>query len=262
LAAIKAIFLDLGGVVFVGDRPIAGAIAAIDRLRGAGLSVRFLTNTTRSAHGQLVAKLGAMGLSLAPEELFTPALAARDILAGRGLAPHLLVHPALEIDFAGLAPAGGKAVVVGDAGEAFDYAAMNTAFRALMDGADFLALANNRSFRDADGGLSLDAGPFVAALAFASGRTPEILGKPAPAFFLSALASMGCAPQEAAMIGDDVESDVGGAMAVGMAGLLVRTGKYAPGDEARIDPAPSAVVGDLAAAADWLLAAGLEPVRS
>ncbi len=250
----KGTLLDLGGVVYVGERPLPGAIAAIERLRQAGVAVRFLTNTTRSSHRMLLEKLRAMGLDIADNELFTPSLAARRKIERDGLAPYLLVHLALEEDFAGLPKGGPEAVVVGDAGDSFSYAALNHAFRALDAGAEFLALANNRSFRDADGALSLDAGPFVAALAFASRREPLILGKPAPDYFLSALASMGCAPGEAVMVGDDVETDVGGAMAVGLAGVLVRTGKYQPGAEASIAPPPSAVAADLPAAVDWILA--------
>lgn len=257
MALYKAALLDLGGVVYIADRPLPGAIEAINRLRGAGIAVRFLTNTTRSSHRQVLGKLRLMGLTVQEEELFTPALAARRLIEQGVLIPHLLIHPDLAEDFDGLKPserpAGREAVVIGDAGESFTYAALNDAFRALERKAEFLALANNRSFRDADGGLSLDAGPFVAALAFASRREPLVLGKPAPAFFLSALASLGCAPGEAAMIGDDVESDVGGAMTAGLAGILVRTGKYAPGAERQIDPPPSAVADDLADAVDWLL---------
>lgn len=252
---LRCALLDLGGVVFVGDTALAGAIEAIARLRDAGLGVRFLTNTTRMPHRRLHEKLRLMGLAIDPEELVTPAMAARRLIEQEGLRPHLLVHPDLEADFAGLPPGSGReAVVIGDAGESFTYDALNATFRALERGAAFLALANNRSFRDADGALSLDAGPFVTALAFASRREPVVLGKPAPDFFRAALASLNCTPDAAVMIGDDVESDVAGALAVGMAGLLVRTGKYQPGDEATIDPPPSAVTADLAAAVDWVLA--------
>lgn len=249
----KGVLIDLGGVVYVGNQALPGAVDAIDRLRGAGVVVRFLTNTTRTPHRELLEQLRGMGLRVEKEELFTPALAARQLIEQEGFTPHLLIHPALQEDFTGLAQGSRAAVVIGDAGEAFGYAALNEAYRALTGRAAFLALANNRSFRDADGGLSLDAGPFVEALAFATRRTPIVLGKPSPDFFFSALATMGCAPEEAAMIGDDVESDVGGAMAVGLSGILVRTGKYEAGAENQIDPPPSAVMDDLAKAVDWLL---------
>lgn len=258
MTAITGVLLDLDGVIYVGDAPLPGAIAAAERLREAGLRLAFLTNTTRTPHRLLRDKLAAMGLILTPKELITPAAAAREWIATRGLRPHLVVHPALEEDFAGL-PSGsdGEAVVIGDAGDRFTYATLNRAFRALEDGAPLLALANNRAFRDGDGGLSLDAGPFVQALAYASRREPVVLGKPAADFFAAALAAIGCAAREAVMIGDDVESDVGGAMAAGLAGVLVRTGKYQPDAKARIDPPPSAVCDDLPAAVELLLAGGL-----
>ena len=254
---IAGVLLDLGGVVYVGDAPLPGALEAIERLRGAGLGLRFITNTTRTPQRVMLGKLAAMGLEIAPDELFMPAIAARQALEARGLAAHLLIHPALEEDFEGLPRAGdgeGAAVVVGDAGKGFTYEAMNRAFRALGAGAAFLALARNRSFEDEDHALSLDAGPFVAALEFATGRSATVLGKPSPDFFQAALASLGCTAAQAVMVGDDVEADVGGAQAMGLKGLLVRSGKYRSGDERAIEPPPAALVADLAEAADWILA--------
>jgi HAD superfamily hydrolase (TIGR01458 family) len=144
-------------------------------------------------------------------------------------------------------------VIVGDAGEGFTYRSLNDAFRALADGAYFLALARNHTFRDADGELSLDAGAFVAALEYASGRDAVVLGKPSPDFFHAAVDSLGCSAQEAVMVGDDAEFDVAAAIKAGLSGILVRTGKYQAGVERTVTPAPTAVVDDLAAAVDWIL---------
>ncbi len=127
------------------------------------------------------------------------------------------------------------------------------AFCALEGGAEFLALARNRSFQDPDGALSLDAGPFVTALKYTSGREATLFGKPSRALFEAALGSLGCPADQAVMVGDDVESDVAGAMAAGLTGVLLRCGKYRPGDEALVKPPPSAVLADLAAAVDWTL---------
>ncbi|WP_347405186.1 TIGR01458 family HAD-type hydrolase [Mesorhizobium sp. WSM4884] len=246
--------LDLLGVVYDGDSPITGAVAAIERLRDAHLPLRFVSNTTRSPRSAIIAQLAAMGVEVADEELLTPARAAVEWLRKHGRQPHLLVHPDLEVEFSGLKGGSGRAVVIGDAGEAFDHASLNRAFRELVAGADFLALAINRTFRDADGLLSLDTGAFVAALEFASGRSPVVLGKPSPDFFHSALADLNCPVADAVMVGDDAESDVAGALSAGLgAALLVRTGKFRPGDETRFDPAPTALVDDLTAAAEWIL---------
>jgi HAD superfamily hydrolase (TIGR01458 family) len=253
MARVRGVLLDLGGVVFVGDEPIDGAIDSIATLKAAGVAVRFLTNTTRRPLRVLVAKLRRLGIETSAEEVFTPAMAARHVLAGR--VPHLLVHPDLLEDFDRIPDAPPQVVVVGDAGDGFSYQALNTAFRVLDGGADLLALARNRAFEDDDGALSLDAGPFVTALEFASGRDAVVIGKPAGAFFAAALASLGVGADEALMVGDDVESDVGGAMAAGLRGILVRTGKYRQGDETKIDPSPTVVADDLAAAVTWLLGA-------
>ncbi|RAZ91415.1 TIGR01458 family HAD-type hydrolase [Mesorhizobium hawassense] len=253
---IRAVLLDLLGVVYDGDAQIAGAAEAIGRLREAGLPFRFVSNTTRSPRSAILAQLAAMGIEVAEEELLTPARAAVEWLRKHDRQPHLLVHPDLEVEFSGLEGGSRRAVVIGDAGEAFDYASLNRAFRELVAGADFVALAVNRTFKDADGQLSLDAGAFVAALEFASGRTPLVLGKPSPDFFLSALAGLNCPATDSVMVGDDAESDVAGALRAGLgAALLVRTGKYRPKDEARFNPAPTAVVDDLAGATDWILKA-------
>jgi HAD superfamily hydrolase (TIGR01458 family) len=250
---LKGVLLDLGGVVFTGDTPLPGAIGAIARLRAAGLAMRFVTNITRQPRRSVLEQLRGMGIAVEDSEVLTPAIAARAHLEAQGLTPHLLLDPALLEDFTGFGAAKPDAVVIGDAGEGFTYAALNSAFRVLGTGAAFLALARNRTFRDGDGSLSLDAGPFVAALEYATDRQAMVFGKPAPACFLAALEGIACAPGEAVMVGDDAEADVGGAIAAGLEGVLVRTGKYKPGDEKMCSPAPIAVVADLAAAADWIL---------
>jgi HAD superfamily hydrolase (TIGR01458 family) len=250
---IAGVLLDLGGVVFVGNEPIPGAVNAVDRLRASGIAVRFITNTTRQPLRELLAKLRTLGVAATTDEVFMPAIAARHYMQERSLSPHLLVHPDLMEDFAPVSADSNPAVVIGDAGESFTYANLNQAYRLLAAGAEFLSLANNRSFRDNDGDLSLDAGPFVAALEYATGRKATLLGKPSIAFFREALASTGRDANEVVMIGDDVESDVAGAMALGLAGILVRTGKYVLGDEKKVTPPPTVVVADLSNAVSWIL---------
>jgi ribonucleotide monophosphatase NagD (HAD superfamily) len=102
----------------------------------------------------------------------------------------------LAKDFAWLKYGKPDALVLGDVGETLDYGLLNQGFRVLAGGGKFIALAQNRAFRDSDGGLSLDVGAFVAALEYASGKQALVLGKPAPGFFHAALAGIGCKPQE------------------------------------------------------------------
>jgi len=252
-AEVKGVLIDLDGVVYVGEAPLPGALDAIRKLRDLSIPFKFITNTTRRPRRKIVADLARLGLDVAMEDVCTPAAEARDFLAGQNLAPFLIVHPDLREEFDRLPSGDGEAVIVGDAGAFFTYGLLNQAFRKILKGAAFLALAKNRDFLDRDGELSLDAGPFVAALEYASGKTATVLGKPAPAFFARAIESLGCAPSDVAMIGDDAEADIGGAMAAGLKGVLVRTGKYRPGREALLPEPPTHVVADLKAAIELLL---------
>lgn len=246
MSAIRGVLLDLDGVLYVGRTPLPGALDALARLRASGLPVGFVTNTTRRSRRTIRAALSDMGINIADDELHTPARAVVDWLRVQGRSPYLLIHPGLADDFAAIRGDGTEAVVVGDAGDGFTYSALNQAFRLLTDGAPLLALAMNRYFRETDG-LSLDAGPFVTALEYASGASALLFGKPSPAFFRAAVAPLGCKPAEVIMVGDDVEADVNGAIAAGLGGILVRTGKYRAPDEAHLADGGT-VVDDLGAA--------------
>ncbi|HEX2102961.1 MAG TPA: TIGR01458 family HAD-type hydrolase [Solirubrobacteraceae bacterium] len=240
--------VDLDGVLYVEDEPVAGAVEAVAALRGAGLGLRFVTNTTQRSRGHTLAKLDRLGFAAAPEELITPATLAVEHCRARG---HervaLLMRDDVKADLRGLAEAGDRvdAVIVGDLGEGFDYRVLNRAFRWLLDGAELVALQRNRYWRRADG-LSLDVGPFVAALEYAAGVEAVVVGKPAARFFLLALSQLGVGPEHAAMVGDDVESDVGGAVRAGLSGVLVRTGKFRPDAAATADPPPTATIDSIA----------------
>ena len=249
----KAVFLDLSGVVYLGDEMVPGAIEAIRRLKAAGLPVRYVSNTTQISTQQVQDKLSTMGLNVKGEELFLPSHAARQYLQDHNLKPYLLTSDDLAVEFADLDGGEGQAVVVADAAEKFSYNALNKAFRLLMGGAPLLALARNRYYRNQDGELCMDAGPFVTALEHACGLDALVFGKPSPDFFLSAAGSVHCEVTDIVMVGDDAEADVAGAMALGMDGVLVRTGKYRRGAEAGVTPPPTAVVADVVEAVDWIL---------
>jgi HAD superfamily hydrolase (TIGR01458 family) len=225
-----AVLLDLDGVLYVGDEPIGGAQAAVTQLRERGLGLRFVTNTTAHSRAETIDKLRRLGFPVVDDEVVTPAALAVEHCRARGhRRVALVMSDPVKEDFAGLEQvgAGADAVIVGDLGAAFGYEPLNQAFRLIMDGAELVALQKNRFWMTPDG-LSLDAGPFVAALEYATGREAHVVGKPSPEFYASVLRGLGVPAGEAVMVGDDVESDIGGALGAGLAAILVRTGKYRP----------------------------------
>ena len=79
---IRAVLLDLLGVIYDADTPIAGAVAAVERLRRAGLPLRFVSNTTRTPREAMIEQLAALGIEVTDAELLTPARAAVEWLRG------------------------------------------------------------------------------------------------------------------------------------------------------------------------------------
>lgn len=230
---LKALLLDLSGVLYQGTRALPGALAALETLRAGPLALRFVTNTSRRSHRQLLGDLADRGFRVDAAELFTAPRAAHDWLGERGLRPWCLIHPNLRDDFADLDQRRPNAVLVGDAEEDFNYLNLDHAFRLLMDGAPLVTMGMNRHFQ-LDDGLHLDAGPFVRALEYAAECRATITGKPSADFFAQVIEDLGCHPGEAMMIGDDAASDVQAALDAGLRGCLLKTGKYRSGDENRI----------------------------
>jgi phospholysine phosphohistidine inorganic pyrophosphate phosphatase len=228
LPGVEGLLLDLSGVVYVEDEAVPGAAEALERLRSAGIPIRLVTNTTMRPKRSILERLERLGIQAGPSELLTPATLAAKRCAEAGYeSVSLIVLDDLREDLERVPEGDGKvdAVIVGDLGDRWDYQVLNGAFRRLMEGAELIALQRNRYWETAEG-LSLDAGPFVAALEYATGREAEVVGKPSESFFELALGELGVGAERAAMVGDDVEADVGGAMEAGLAGILVRTGKY------------------------------------
>ncbi|MGE4543212.1 MAG: TIGR01458 family HAD-type hydrolase [Pedobacter sp.] len=248
----SCVFIDLSGTLHVGRQPLPGAIEAVARLRREGFRVRFVSNTSSKGRRRLLAVLQEIGFDIAYDELFTAPLVVHRYLQRHKLKPYLLVHPDLMEEFADLPQQDPDAVVVGCALDHFTYANLNRAFQLLKRGARLIATGRTACFEGRDG-LQLDAGPFVAALEYAAGTEALVLGKPSPGFFEAAGEEFSCPGDRITMIGDDAASDVGGAMEAGMRGILVQTGKYRAGDEAKIGRPGAIVVPDMAAAVDRIL---------
>ncbi len=234
---MTALLIDLDGVLYATDRPLPGAAATIQWLREQGVPHVFLTNTTSRPRAAIATKLAGMKIDVKEADILTPPVAAAAWLSANAPGPAaLFIAPATVEEFAALELATPDdtevaAVVVGDYGERWTFAELNRAFRLLMaePRPALIALGMTRYWQ-ADDGLRLDTGPFVAALAHASGVEPVVLGKPAQPFFEAALARLGVSPGEALMIGDDIQGDIGGAQAAGIRGALVCTGKFRDGD--------------------------------
>jgi len=253
-STVRGLLIDLDGTVTEADSLIPGATSTLAWLREKGIPYRFVTNTTSKPREAILAKLRQLGLAVTAEELFTAPVIAREYLLKQGLTRcYPLIKASLQEDLAGidLVDETPQAVLVGDIGDELTYAKLNKAFRFLLDGAAFIALARNRYFRGQDG-LCLDVGSIVAALEYASQREALLIGKPAREFFLLAGQSLGVPQETIAVVGDDLEADVVGGKNASCLGILVRTGKFRPEQLDQTSVAPDAVLDSLGSLPGWL----------
>lgn len=225
----RGILFDLDGVLYVDAQPIPGAAETVEVIRDQGMACRFVTNTSTLALESLYRKLRNLGLPVERQEVISaPQAALRYLQAEPSGRCCLLLTDDVRRDFAAVNQAEldqADTIVLGDIGDRLDYPLLNRIFNRMMQGVRLIAIHRNR-FWQTDHGLRMDIGGFVAALEYCSGRDAVVMGKPSPDFFRVALRDMGLDAGEVAIVGDDVEADVGGAQRVGIFGILVRTGKF------------------------------------
>ncbi|MGB5396579.1 MAG: HAD-IIA family hydrolase [Gammaproteobacteria bacterium] len=255
---MSAILFDLDGVLYEGDRMIAGAADTIAWIESRRIPHLFVTNTTSKPRSALVAKLAGFGIHTSVEQYLTPPVAATQLLE---LADchrlSLFVPQATQDEFSKFEIYTGEndkldAVVLGDLASQWDFATLNCAFRMLMNNPDaiLLALGMTRYWRTAEG-LQLDTGPFVTALEYATGRKAVVTGKPAREFFRAATTLLGD-EGPVYMIGDDIHSDINAAQLAGLNTILVKTGKFSEAD-LHAGITPDALLDSITSLPQWWL---------
>jgi glycerol 3-phosphatase-2 len=253
---------DLDGVVWRGETPIPGAPEGIERLRDAGLRLGFVSNNSSQPVSEVTAKLAAAGVLASADDVITSALAAASLLATE-LAPGAPVlacaGPGVieALSAAGLRPVaqGPAAAVVVGLHRNFDFDELDRASAAVRDGARFVATNLDATY-PVPGGLIPGSGAIAAAVATASGRTPDVAGKPHAPMVRLVRERLG---PSGIIVGDRPSTDGAFADALGWPFGLVLSGVTAktpsPGGEAIPDPPPPFVAADLASLAPVLVEA-------
>jgi HAD superfamily hydrolase (TIGR01450 family) len=244
LRGLRGFVLDADGVIFLQGRPIPGSLEAIARLEALGIPYRVVTNFSSLHRATLAARLaGEHGRPFDPDRMITASSAAAAYTAERFAGRPIVVVSAPDalrefdgqsvVPLADAAPGSVAAVVIGDAGDDLSYANMDALFGHIRAGAAFLAMHRNPWWLTPKG-ATIDAGAIVAGLEYATGVRATVLGKPSPAVFRQALASIRSdlgvpdAARDIAMVGDDPDADVRAAQRVGLRGVLVLSGKTRP----------------------------------
>lgn len=270
---VRLVILDLDGVVYRGREPVPGASGLVAWLQGRGVGVRFATNNSTITRAGYVDRLGTMGIHTAVDEIVTSTTAtvahlARHLPSVRrvlgigadGMRQELAsagFEVAMARDLVGtIAPGapitGFDAVIVG-LDQHVDYARLAVAVAAVTGGAALIA-TNADARYPTEAGFLPGAGSIVAAIAAATGFTPEIIGKPSPAMFTAVIEASGIGADQTVVIGDNPEADIAAANRAGLASILVLTGVADANRAASLrgELAPSAVANDPDAIRDLL----------
>lgn len=242
--------LDLDGVVWLGDDPIAGASAAVARLRAAGENVVFCTNNSNHPVAAVEAKLADHGIA-SDGAVVTSAMAATALVvpgervlvcAGPGVTEAVLERGAVPVR------EGPADVVIVGMHLDFDYDRLRVAATAVLDGARLVATNDDATYPTASGPIP-GGGAILAAVERATGQRAVIAGKPHEPMAALVRARLG---PEGVMIGDRPETDGAFARALGYRFALVLSGVVSSGEG--VEPRPDLTAADLATAVDLLLA--------
>jgi len=228
---IRGFIFDLDGTLYLGERLIPGADDALRALRRAGKKVAFVSNKPIGTRREYVAKLNRLGIPCTEAELITsPFVLARYLqkhrpgarcypVAEEPVIQELLAHglriaeDPREID-----------VVVVSFDRTFHYGKLNTAYRAVIHGAELIGTNPDRTCPMPDYHLP-DAACMIAAIeACTRQRVDPIVGKPSKIMLEEALDVIGLEAGECAMVGDRPETDMLMAHRAGLSGVLVLTG--------------------------------------
>jgi HAD superfamily hydrolase (TIGR01458 family) len=274
LSGVRALLLDMDGVLAMRGAVVPGAVEALASLDRSRIPWILATNVSLQSRATLARDLQAGGLPIPAAKIVSASSAAAAYARSRfGARPlYVMAEPDALTEFDGLnllsyqaaAMPGAKAaaVIVGDASDEFTTRNIQSAFTLLRGGARFVAMHKNRWWYTA-AGATVDSGAYVAALEFAAQRRALVTGKPSRAFFdegLRQLASIAPGPlarSEVAMVGDDMWNDIRGAQKSGLRTIFVRSGKHGDAELARASREPGGRTPDAVAPSIVEIAAAL-----
>ena len=237
LRAARGFVFDMDGVIYLGTRLLPGVNDLFDTFRLNNVPFVLGTNNSTATRDSFVQRLAALGVTVRADQIQTSSTVTRDLLLEDETIPDnariLIVG---EPSIPSILQDGTDFVIVGDDDDPesadvvvvgldfdFTYRKMSRAVAAIVHGARFLA-TNSDDRLPNEHGFQPGAGACIAGIAVASRVQPLVVGKPEPLMMLKAAAVLGCAPGEAVMVGDRLDTDALAAQRAGMMTALVLTG--------------------------------------
>lgn len=258
LKNIRCFLLDMDGTIYLGESLLPGARTFISLLAERGIEYIFLTNNSSRDKGAYVEKLAAMGIKVGRDQVLTSGEATAIYLQGlkAGAKVFLLGTPALAREFAahGLQLVTGQEnpdyVVVGF-DTTLDYQKLWDACDLIREGKEYVATHPDLNCPLEGGRYMPDAGSIIAFIEASTGCRPKVIGKPHREIVEAAFTRTNVRPQEIAIVGDRLYTDIAMGIDAGLNTILVLSGESKEEDLADTPFSPDYVfnsVRELAAA--------------
>ena len=255
---IRALIIDMDGVLWHGDHAQAGLVEFFLTLRELNLPFVLATNNASMTAGQYVDKLEKMGVSVARQEILTSGMATALYLSGRYPPDQTRVfviggdgarQPLLDLGFTltGVYETGPEQLahlVVCGLDRELSWDKLATATLNIRAGAHFVGTNGDTSL-PTERGVTLGNGAILAALQVATGVSPTVIGKPEPIIYQQAMDLLGVDKKQTLAIGDRLDTDILGAVRTGIRSLLVLSGISREADLQRVEYGPDWVVNDI-----------------
>ena len=236
LAGIRHVALDMDGTIYMGMSLFDYTIPFLKSLREMGITYSFLTNNPSTSIPDYLTKLAGMGIEATEEEMYTTALATIDYIKtnfpeARRL--FLLGTPSMisEFEKAGFESVADSAderpdVLVVAFDKTLEYSRLCRASYWAQQGLPYIATNPDRVCPTDQPTVLVDCGSICKCIEHATGRQPDIvLGKPDPNMLTGVQARYGVKPEEVAMVGDRIYTDIEMAHNAGAFGVLVLSGE-------------------------------------
>lgn len=261
ISNIRALIIDMDGVLWHGDQPMLGLTDFFQTLRELKLSFILATNNASLTQDQYVNKLAKMGVEVSRNEIMTSSMATALYLSEHTNPLETRVYvigeegatlPLLERGFTltGLYELNddkgnkGADVVVCGKDQTLTWDKLATATLNIRAGAQFIG-TNADTTLPTERGLTHGNGAILAAIQAATEVTPTIIGKPEPIIYQQALDLLNVDPGQTVAIGDRLETDILGAVRTGIRSIMVLSGVSTEDDFKTTDYQPTWVVQDI-----------------
>jgi NagD protein len=224
----KGYIIDMDGVIYHGERLLKGVTEFVGWLYRENKKFLFLTNASGKSPKELQMKLGRMGLEVDESHFYTSALATAKFLSRQipGCSAYVIGDPGLfnALHDAGIAinEVNPDYVVVGET-SSYSYEKISRASQLVLQGAKLIG-TNSDLTGPSENGLIPACRALMAPIELTTGMSAYYVGKPNPLMMRTGLNMLGVHSEEAAMIGDRMDTDIIAGIESGLDTVLVLSG--------------------------------------